>query len=102
MRAIDALRMVGGQATEIMRVAGAGTTANNGDYLEKGTQNGKPKYVKIGDSSRIIKFDTIQWNIGIVGANDYNSDGIPPETPDLVSTWVAVLGDEPAPTVTKI
>jgi len=79
-----------------MIVAGAGTTAVNGTYVENGTLNGKPKYTY---STHIIQWDG-RWVISYNGATTVYKSNENVATPDLVTTWAKVYGASPVPTVT--
>ena len=85
-----------------MIVAGAGNSAVNGTYVETGTYNGKPRYIK--NSEYGIAWNGVIWFIygeGDVGWREYTSE-YPTDaaTPDLVTTWFVYLSPAPVPTVT--
>ena len=82
-----------------MIVAGAGSSAVNGTYVESGTYNGKPIYYY--GSYKIFWFGG-WWRIRYGAAQDYylntNEDVA---TPDLCTWWGAgAYGEQPTPTVT--
>ena len=92
-----------------MIVAGAGTTAVNGTYVENGTENGKPKYT-FGSYTIIYAGDST-----VVGSDPPSMGGwlllggevtyyVSPDrtaTPDLATWQVGLYGSTtPAPTVT--
>ena len=85
-----------------MIVAGAGNTAVNGTYIETGTINDKPHYIK--NSTYGIVWTGAVWAIygdGDIGWREYRSspdDDV--ATPDLVATWYPNSSPSPAPTVT--
>lgn len=88
---------------ESFTVAGAGSSAMNGTYVNYGTANGKPKYSKDGtDSYPRIYWSSGFWVMDVTGnaVADYSSNQ-DVATPDLVTTWNVVEGVGPAPTVTK-
>lgn len=85
-----------------MIVAGAGNTAVNGTYIETGTFNDRPHYIK--NSTYGIAWNGVVWVIygdGDLGWREYQSE-YPADfaTPDLVTTWFGVAGAAPVPTVT--
>lgn len=79
-----------------MIVAGAGTSAANGTYVETDTYNSRPRYY----NTFPIQWSGSQWNI--VGARAiiayYSTDDV--STPDLCTTWNKGAGALPVPTVT--
>jgi len=82
-------------------VSGAGTTAYNGNYLEKGTHGKEPYYTLDGGSSYFLFFDEVddRWELAtsLGGKADYyNNDKSRPSEGE----WAAGEGDKPAPTVT--
>ena len=85
-----------------MIVAGAGNTAVNGTYIETGTYNDKPHYIK--NSTYGIAWTGALWTIygdGDVGWREYVSETfVDFATPDLVTTWFANGSPAPVPTVT--
>lgn len=78
-------------------VSGAGTSADNGTYVETGTKNGKALYLNGGKG---IYWDGLKWCIGAypagMGTDYYNSSSasIPPAT-----GWTSFFGSPPIPTV---
>lgn len=83
-----------------MEVAGAGLSALDGTYFYAGMDNSKRLYLS-GDLEA-IGWDGVLWNIkDDMGTPIYTSaDDV--ETPDLVTTWIAVNpSDLPVPTVTE-
>ena len=85
-----------------MIVAGAGNSAVNGTYVESGTLNGKPLYIK--NSTYGIAWTGAVWTIygdGDTGWREYVSE-YPADfaTPDLVTTWFSNASPAPVPTVT--
>ena len=81
-----------------MIVAGAGTTAVNGTYAQSGTNDGKPKYVK--DSFIWSWFSSGVWLLLVEPFDYYYRSFDDVATPDLVTEWIAVDGEDPVPTVT--
>ena len=86
-----------------MIVAGAGNSAVNGTYVETGTYNGKPHYIK-NSNYGIAWLAGSVWIIygdGDLGWREYISE-YPADfaTPDLVTTWFANASPAPVPTVT--
>lgn len=85
-----------------MIVAGAGNTAVNGTYIETGTYNDKPRYIK--NSTYGIVWTGAVWAIygdGDFGWREYVSEPLVDfATPDLVTTWFANASPAPVPTVT--
>lgn len=86
-----------------MIVAGAGNSAVNGTYVETGTYNDKPHYIK--NSTYGIVWTGAVWTIygdGDIGWREYESEpNVDFATPDLVTTWyVGGAGTPPVPTVT--
>jgi hypothetical protein len=88
-------------------VSGAGTSAVNRTYSIEGTYNGKP-YYGVGDDTLIIYWITVPfqglcWTIydifGLPIFAYYSNEDV--ATPDLVTTWVALGGGLPVPTVTS-
>lgn len=80
-----------------MIVAGAGTTAVNGTYVESGTLDGKPYYTYSTYTLMWLADDeawVIVATIGLYGSYDNVA------TPDLCTTWFKVNGSLPVPTVT--
>ena len=87
-----------------MIVAGAGNSAVNGTYIENGTWNGKPRYIK--NSEYGIAWTGAIWTIygdGDPGWREYTSE-YPTDaaTPDLVTTWFPNGSPAPVPTVTAV
>ncbi|MCH8569509.1 MAG: hypothetical protein LAT67_14640 [Balneolales bacterium] len=84
-----------------MEVSGAGSANANGTYIETGTSEGKPRYVKDGDPSwEIIWQWGIRWVIAEYGMENYEAwENV--ATPNLVTTWDVSMGFSPAPTVTQ-
>jgi hypothetical protein len=83
-------------------VSGAGSSQANGIYTPDGMQNGKPKYVKIGDPDLTIYWD-FGWYIESSEEGGPLYIGFDFEdlaTPDLVTEWDIFLGDPPLPLVT--
>lgn len=85
-----------------MIVSGAGNTAVNGTYIETGTYNNKPRYIKNSEYG-IVWVGTL-WTIygdGDVGWREYVSEfSVDFATPDLVTTWFTNASPAPVPTVT--
>ena len=92
-----------------MIVAGAGTTAVNGTYVENGTYQYHPRYTK-SDGKQILWMSTrymlgdanmyMDPDYGPQGTRYYDSYSAG-DTPDTVTTWlVALHGSPPVPTVT--
>ena len=89
-----------------MIVAGAGTTAVNGTYVENGTLNGKPKYTY--STYRIVwKYNALlessNWFIdNSAGSKNYYVGPANVATPNLVLLWSNSMmsGSDPVPTVT--
>lgn len=81
-----------------MLVAGAGTSEVNGTYVQSGINDGKPKYTK--DSFTLSWFAAGVWLIYVEPFDYYYRSFDDVATPDLCTTWVAVDGVEPVPTVT--
>ncbi|GGE45151.1 T9SS type A sorting domain-containing protein [Psychroflexus planctonicus] len=95
-----------GNAQNIV-VSGAGTSAANGTYIQDGTYNSKPKYVKDGDSSWELKYDCFMfacdgWGIIQYGNSEYYYSNEDVATPDLVSSWNVGYGSFPAPSVETV
>ena len=78
-----------------MIVAGAGTTAVNGTYIESGTNLGKPRYVF---GSNTILWSSGVWGIATPKVQYYSAQDV--ATPDLCTLWTKMLGSLPVPTVT--
>ena len=91
-------------------VAGAGTTACNGTYVENGTADNRPLYTKsdgkqimwmgsrymLGDANMYMDAD-----YGPQGTRYYDSSGSGASpTPDTLTWTVAMHGSAPVPTVT--
>ena len=81
-----------------MIVAGAGTSAVNGTYVENGTYGGRPKYQK--GSIYIVWFST-EWEITDMDFYLWYRSTDNVATPDLATTWLkSPNGSLPVPTVT--
>lgn len=92
---------LGANALQYLLVAGAGTTAINGYYVEDATQiNGKASYTH-SDGTYYISWDGERWNITDNDMGDFYPSSSDVDTPDLASGWTSDLGDEPTPTVTS-
>lgn len=91
-----------------MIVAGAGTSAVNGTYVEDGTFNGKPLYNFIGTNYRIMfavdyAYEESVWLIRTTTNTQYYY-GLPTSvsTPDQCVAWYKEnSGALPVPTVTE-
>lgn len=95
----------GAAAASSAIVSGAGTAAVNGTYTERGTSDGKPYYNLEGQPDN-TGIDVIVWQTASVRWVIYTNDSMYQSTdavafPWLVTTWVALEGSEPVPTVTE-
>ena len=86
--------------TSTIIVAGAGTTAVNGTYVYTAMVDSKPSF---GTGGNIIRWfsDNGVWLILVEPFNYYYRSFDDVATPDLVTTWIAVDGEDPVPTVTE-
>lgn len=88
-------------------VSGAGSTAANGTYTPRGTQDGKPYYNLVGQPDSLNNFviswvSTTTWQM-----TDFNGNPIYFSNDDVAFPWLATWetdegqgGVPPAPTVT--
>jgi len=100
LHALTNIPVHSGGVPRSMVVAGAGTTASNGVYVNNGILNGRGYYV---NGLGIIYWYEIssQWIIQFDGAvNYFSSDDV--TTPDMCTTWTQNSGDLPIPTVTAL
>lgn len=86
--------------SENIIVTGAGTPAANGIYYPAGTLNGRVLYNQDGPDPSYIWWNLSTWalNSGFSSPAYYSNEDV--ATPDLCSTWTAVFGAAPVPTVT--
>lgn len=86
-------------------IAGAGTTAADGVYTDRGLFNGRVQYNLLGESSSstdsAIVWDGTSWIItDDTGTELYNNNAEDVPLPWDSAVWIASGGDEPVPTVT--
>jgi hypothetical protein len=88
-------------------VSGAGATAANKTFTQRGMSNGKPFYNIASNpdnaTHHAISWDGTQWNMLTQGGSGggrsyYSTEDV--DRPDLVVTWVQDVGGSPLPTVT--
>jgi hypothetical protein len=60
----------------------------NGEYVEDGTLNDRPKYVNTSNSNAIIRFDSmVGWSVFYMGQPKYTTMDTTSATPPVSATW---------------
>lgn len=60
----------------------------NGEYVEDGTHNDKPKYVNTSNSNAVIKCDSsLGWGVFYMGQPKYTTMDTTSATPPISATW---------------
>jgi hypothetical protein len=79
----------GGSSNADYIVSGATSVPEvNGEYVEDGTLNDRPKYVNTSNSNAIIRFDAmVGWSVFYMGQPKYTTMDTTSATPPVSATW---------------